>query len=210
VGYRGKLAEQERARELRALGWTMPDIAAELRVSRGSVSLWTRDVPFEPRPRARARQRVPNALQRAKEAEIGRLLAEGRERIGSLSDRDLLIAGTALYAGEGFKRDGTVGMANTDPRILRTFLRWLRISFEIDEARLRVRLYLHEGLDLAAAEAFWSELTAIPVNQFRQPYRASPDASRRSAKHLMGCPAVTYSCSKTHRAVMGLLDALLV
>lgn len=27
----------------------MPDIAAELHVSRGSVSLWTRDVPFEPR-----------------------------------------------------------------------------------------------------------------------------------------------------------------
>jgi transcriptional regulator with XRE-family HTH domain len=83
VGYRGKVAEQERARELRAQGWTMPDIAAELGVSRGSVSLWTRDVPFEPRARTRARSRGPNALQRAKQAEIDRLLDEGRARIGS-------------------------------------------------------------------------------------------------------------------------------
>ena len=42
MGYRGKLAEQERARTLRAEGWTMPEIASHLGVSKGSVSLWTR------------------------------------------------------------------------------------------------------------------------------------------------------------------------
>jgi hypothetical protein len=187
----------------------MPDIAAEIGVSRGSVSLWTRDVHFEPRPRARARGRGPNALQRAKAAEIEHLLLEGRQRIGALSDRDLLIAGTALYAGEGFKRDGTVGMANTEPRILRLFCSWLRAFFDIDESRLRVRLYLHQGLDLEAATTFWEQTTRIPRSQFRQPYRAQPDTTRRASKHLMGCPAVTYSCSHTHRLVMGLVHALL-
>ena len=47
-----------------------------------------------------ARTRGPNRLQQRKQVEIDRLLAEGIERIGQLSDRDLLIAGTALYAGE--------------------------------------------------------------------------------------------------------------
>src|SRR5688572_9993297 len=126
MGYRGKVAERKRARELRAEGWTMPDIAAELDVSRGSVSLWTRDVPFEPQPRRRARNRQPNALQRAKSAEIEKLLAEGREIIGDLSHRDLLIAGAALYAGEGDKRDGAVGFANSDPAMIALFLRWFR------------------------------------------------------------------------------------
>jgi transcriptional regulator with XRE-family HTH domain len=51
VGYRGKVVEQERARELRALGWTLLDIARELGVAKSSVSLWVRDVAFEPRPR---------------------------------------------------------------------------------------------------------------------------------------------------------------
>jgi transcriptional regulator with XRE-family HTH domain len=209
MGYRGKVAEQERARALRAQGWTMPDIAAELGVSRGSVSLWTRDVPFEARPRERARNRGPNALQRAKQAEIERLLAEGRARIGELSDRDLLIAGTALYAGEGDKRDGSVGFTNTDPRMIALFLRWFRRNFAPDESRFRVRLYLHEGLDLESANQFWQEVTQIPLEQFSAPYRAVADPSIRRAKHPMGCAKVRYHCSPTTRSIMGLVDALL-
>jgi transcriptional regulator with XRE-family HTH domain len=208
MGYRGKVTEQARARELRADGWTMPDIADELGVSRGSVSLWTRDVPFVPGPR-RTRPRAPNALQRAKEAEIERLLVDGRSRIGARSARDLLIAGTALYAGEGFKRDGAVGMANTDPRIIANFCLWLRTFFAIDETRLRLRLYLHEGLDLDVAQDFWVALTGIPVEQFHAPYRAVSDRSRSGNRHPMGCPSVTYRCSRTHRTIMGLVHALL-
>ena len=51
MGYRGKLEQRQRARELRAEGWTMPDIAVELGVSRSSVSLWTRDVEVQMGPR---------------------------------------------------------------------------------------------------------------------------------------------------------------
>ena len=65
MGYRGKVVERERARELRAESWALLDIAQELGVSKSSVSLWVRDVEFEPRPRRRtARRREPNALQR--------------------------------------------------------------------------------------------------------------------------------------------------
>jgi hypothetical protein len=207
VGYRGKLAERAKARELRAAGWTMPDIAAELGVSRGSVSAWTRDI--EVVVHRRASPRAPNRLQRAKAAEVEAGLAAGRQRIGELSDRDLLVAGTALYAGEGAKTDGSVRFANSDPRMVAMFCTWLRTCFSIDEARLRVRLYLHEGLDLDAAESFWAELTGIPRAQFTAPYRAAPDPSIRRSKHPMGCPSVVYSCSRTHRAIMGLVHALL-
>ena len=72
-----------------------------------------------------------------------------------------------------------------------------------------MRLYLHEGLDLDATNAFWSSLTGIPLEQFRRPYRAVPDPSIRHAKHVHGCPMVGYSCTRTHRAVMGLVAALL-
>jgi hypothetical protein len=75
-----------------------------------------------------ARTRGPNRLQQRKQAEIDRLLAEGIERIGQLSDRDLLIAGTALYAGEGAKTDGVVKFANSDPRMVLLFCAWLRPS----------------------------------------------------------------------------------
>src|SRR5258705_1964343 len=117
MGYRGKLHEQDQARRLRAQGWTMPDIAARLGVSRGSVSLWTKDVAFQPRLWKRpGGPRRPNVLQRRKAAEIELLMAAGQTRIGQLSDRELLVAGAALYAGEGSKTDERVKVANSDPR----------------------------------------------------------------------------------------------
>jgi hypothetical protein len=210
MGYRGKLAEREQARRLRTTGLPMAEIAARLGVSRSSVSLWARDVAFEPRPAVtRGRRRAPNALQRRKQAEIDRLLAEGRDRVGRLTEREFLVAGVALYAGEGSKGDGEVRFANSDPRMVSFFCTWFRRFFEVDESRLRIRLYLHEGLDLMAATTFWSELTQIPPSQFGKPYRAVPDSSIRHTKHQNGCVSVGYSCSRTHRSIMGLVHALL-
>ena len=218
MGYRGKVSEQERARELRSQAWTLNEIAAELGVAKSSVSLWVRDVPFDEVVRARraganrnrgAQQRGPNRLAQRKQAEIVRLLGEGHERTGERSDRDLLIAGVALYAGEGAKTDGAVVFANSDPRMMRLFLRFLRHFFEIDETRLRGRLYLHQGLDLDAALRVWSAALDIPPDQFGKPYRAVPDASIRRTKHPLGCAYVKYSCSATHRAISGLMAGLL-
>jgi hypothetical protein len=218
VGYRGKVEEQNRARDLRAQAWTLQEIADELGVWKGTVSVWVRDVEFDDelvnrraqeRRAAAARRRGPNKLQRQKQAEIDELLADGRRRVGTMTEQEFLLVGVALYAGEGSKRDGSVRFANTDPRMIALFCAWLRAFFDVDESRLRVRLYLHEGLDLDAANQFWSRLTGIPISQFGKPYRAAPDPTIRKAKHVYGCPSVNYGCSRTHRAVTGLMHALL-
>ena len=148
-------------------------------------------------------------LERRKAAEIADLLEEGRARIGTLSERDLLVAGAALYAGEGSKTGHEVSFANTNPAMIGMFCAWLRRFFDIDESRLRARLYLHQGLDLEAATRYWSALTSIPIRQFHAPYRAVADSSIRLTKHEHGCVSVRYSCSRTHRAVIGLVQALL-
>jgi hypothetical protein len=56
--------------------------------------------------------------------------------------------------------------------MVRLFCAWLRRFFDIDEQRLRGRIYLHQGLDLSAAKAFWSEVAQIPTTQFHKAYRA--------------------------------------
>ncbi len=210
MGYGGKVAEQQRARELRAQSWTLQDIATELGVSKSSVSLWVRDVEFVPRPRNRGhRSMKPHPLHLARLAEIERCREEGRARIGRLSEREFLVLGLALYAGEGGKTNGEVRFANTDPRMIFVFVTWLRHFFVIDESRLRVRLYLHEDLDLQSAVEFWSRLTGIPPEQFGRPYRAVADATLRRNRHVFGCPGVSYCCTTTHRRVMGMVEAVL-
>ncbi len=209
MGHRGKLEEQEKARRLRAAGRTLADIAAVLGVSKSSVSLWVRDVEFTPSPRRYGAHRRPHPMHEAKLRQIQELDEEGRRVIGTLDDTAFLAAGVALYAGEGAKGDGFVMFANSDPAMISFFCAWFRKFFVIDESRLRGRVYLHEGLDLEAAESFWSETTQIPRSQFIKPYRARADASIRRNKHESGCAYVSYSCSRTHRTVMGLVRALL-
>jgi hypothetical protein len=210
MGYRGRVEDRERARQLRAEAWPLQQIADELGVAKSSVSMWVRDVSFTPGPRNRGApsQRLhPQHVARL--AEIERLRGEGIARIGELSRKEFLVAGTALYAGEGSKTDGRVTFANSDPRMIAFFVAWLRLFFPVDESRLRIRMYLHQGLDLDAANRFWSVLTDIPVAQFGAPYQAVADSSIRSTKHPLGCPSVVYNCSRTHRAIMGLVEALL-
>jgi len=209
MGYRGKVRQQEQARDLRARNMTLQDIATELGVSKSSVSSWVREVPFTPSKRRTGPRRRRNALHEAKLAQIAHCNLEGVERIGSLSDAAFLAAGVALYAGEASKTDGQVRFANTDALMVRFHCAWLRRFFDIDEERLRIRVYLHEGLDLVAAHDFWSEVTGVPLDQFRAPYRAVADPSIRQNKHEFGCVYVNYACAMTHRRIMGLMRALL-
>ena len=209
MGYRGKLDAQERARAMRATGMTQADIAEHLGVAKSSVSRWVCDVPFEPSPRRTGAQRRPNRLRDRRLAEIAALDVAGIERIGTLSEDAFLAAGVALYAGEGSKRDGIVHFANSDPAMAAFFCAWLRQFFDVDERRLRVRVYLHDGLDLDAAEEFWARVTGVPRSQFGKAYRAVADPTLRRTKHEFGCAYVLYSCSRTHRAVMGMVRALL-
>jgi hypothetical protein len=221
MGYRGEITKQNDARDLRALGWTLTEICEAVGCSKASASLWCRDVEIDQevldqRRRERflagnegARRRGPNKLQRRKMAEIEEMRVAGIGEVGELSDRDLMVVGIALYAGEGSKTPGEVRFANSDPRMIRFFVEWMRRCFGIEPSEMKLRLYLHEGLDLDVANEFWSTLTGIPVARFRAPYRAVPDPSIRRSKHPMGCPAVCVTSTRLHRRVMGLVDALL-
>jgi transcriptional regulator with XRE-family HTH domain len=100
MGHAGKVEEQIRARELRAEAWTLQEIADELGVSKSSASLWCRDVEFIPKPRNRGHSyHKPHPLHVKKLQEIESCRGEAEEVVGSLSERDLLIYGLALYLG---------------------------------------------------------------------------------------------------------------
>jgi transcriptional regulator with XRE-family HTH domain len=209
MGYGGKFVERERARGLRAQAWTLQEIADQLGVSKGSVSVWVRDVEFTPKPRNRGHSgHQPHPLHVKKLAEIERCRAEAEVEYSDLSVHQLDAFALGLYAGEGAKTPGAVSMANTNPLLLRLFVDWLRRNFDIEEDRLRARLYLHQGLDIDEATAYWSAVTSISERQFQRPYRAVADPSRRRTKHERGCLTIVYHCSVTHRRVMASVAAI--
>ena len=103
MGYRGKVKEQEQARALRARNRTLADIARTLGVSKSSVSLWVRDVPFTPTFRLRGRHRRPHPAHEAKLRQIEALNREGKERLGVLTDEVLFAGGHRAVRGRGFE-----------------------------------------------------------------------------------------------------------
>lgn len=121
MGYRGQIDKQNRARDLRAQGWTLTEICEAVGCSRSSASGWCRDVAVDEavlnaRRRERflkgnegARLRGPNKLQLRKAAEIEEMRHEGLRRVGVLTDREFLMAGLAYYSGEGCKTGGGSG-----------------------------------------------------------------------------------------------------
>ena len=210
MGYRGKLSERGAARELRATAMTLADIAAKLGVSKATVSVWVRDVDFEPSPRRTGGRRRDHAQHTAKLAEIEQCNLEGRERLGQLSQQAFLAAGLALYAGEGAKRDGAVVFANTDPALVGFFCDWFRHFFVVEESRFRLRIYLHDDLDMDRAVRHWTEITNIAALQLIKPYRPRSKHGPTATKHEYGCAYISYSSTSIHRQITGLIAALML
>jgi transposase len=169
-----------KARLLREQGYDYNRIAAELGVSKSSVSLWVRDLPWPDRLsyeecRKRAAEGVQRywaAERRVREAQREATRATAAAEIGTLTKRELLIAGAIAYWCEGAKnkpylRHDHVVFINSDPGLIMFFLRFLDAA-GIGRDRLIYRVQIHESADVAAAEQFWLALTAAASDQFRR------------------------------------------
>ena len=105
----------------------------------------------------------------------------------------LKIAALALYWGEGYKgeRSNTVDLANSDPAIIKVFLRFLREILHVDELRLRVYLYCFSDQDTTDLIRYWSGELGIPRSQFQKPYIRPMEPSIRKMRY--GLVHVRYS-----------------
>ncbi len=94
--------------------------------------------------------------------------------IGRLSDRELLVAGTALYWAEGGKRKPwsrsqiPIQFTNSDAGIIEIFERWLDLLGVSPEDR-KYRISIHESADIDGAHKFWADLVGVGVDRFARP-----------------------------------------
>lgn len=178
---RAKDDHRAKARQLREQGLDLARIAAELGVSKSSVSGWVSDVPLHERlSYEECRKRAAEGVRRYWDAE--RPIREARREavravaaaeIGALTQRELLIAGAIAYWCEGTKSkphrlEDRVTFMNGDPRLIRFFLRFLDAA-GVEPAQLRYRVYIHENADIVGAGLYWQEVTGADRAQFLRP-----------------------------------------
>lgn len=178
-----KFKKRIKARELRRKGISIKAIAKKLAVSKGSVSLWCRDIELTARQIARldreqlrggyrGRLKGVKILKARHLAKVAILERKGFQEVGKMSLRDLFIAGVALYLGEGSKKGhSSVRFSNSDPDIIRLMMRWFRDICLIPEESFRIYISINaiHKSRLEEVKSYWSRETEIPINQFGKP-----------------------------------------
>ncbi|MFE1267158.1 hypothetical protein [Streptomyces sp. NPDC058757] len=166
-----------RARELRLQGMTYDQIQVELGCSKSSISLWVRDLPKperrDPAEQARLASRKRWEHELAVRDERRRATkADAARSVGAMSERELLLAGVALYWAEGTKdkpydRRENVIFVNSDPGVIQLYLAWLRL-LNVEPERLAYRVMIHMTADVEAAELYWADLVGVPVSALQK------------------------------------------
>jgi len=172
-----RVADRETARKLRAEGKSYSEIKQTLSISKSTLSGWLQDMPLSKEQIRQLRDLNPKRIESFRttmEQKRQKRLQEVSERvkkeIGAISERELFIGGLYLYWGEGLKASrGTIGIANTDPAVIKTFIEWLRL-LKIPKEKMSVKLHLYTDMDIDSETKYWSSLLSIPKNKFRKPY----------------------------------------
>lgn len=145
---------KERAITLRKEGKTYREIRSEIPIAKSTLSDWLRSVGLsKPQQQRITQKRLDAALRGAQKRRDNRLKEieeccnKGIKEIGALTERELWLIGVALYWAEGSKqtiksKSAGICFVNTDPRMLRTCLAWLR-QLGVKEQSIRYDIYIH-------------------------------------------------------------------
>lgn len=137
--------------------------------------------------------------------------AKAAARIGSLTDREILIAGAVAYWCEGSKAGpsrpaGRVIFTNSDPELVSFFLVFLDTA-GVPRSDLVFRLQIHENAQVEAAERFWLSLTEAHREQFRRTFMKADrggTSRKNTGEDYHGCLRVEFRGSaEPYRKIKG-------
>lgn len=171
------------ALKLRRAGLSLKSIAKELSVSKGSVSLWCRDIVLTDGQRERIKEYSFEAGQKGrmlgatmnhqkKVDNINYFNEEGERNVGNISQRDLMLIGAALYWAEGRKTEGTFTLINSDPEMITLMYFWLIQIAQVKPEDFILHLSINEihRPRIKKVLKFWADLLQLPSESFRKPF----------------------------------------
>lgn len=160
--------EKERAIALRKKGLSYREILSKVFVAKSTLGLWFKGVGLSKAQKQRLTQkRIDAALRGAARRKEQRILATqasahlAREEFKRIKNQGLWLAGIMLYWAEGAKQKVTnvsqpVKFSNSDPAMIRLFLRWLDTIVGIPSQDILCELYIHRTGNVEKATQYWN------------------------------------------------------
>ncbi|MEK6847046.1 MAG: helix-turn-helix domain-containing protein [Nanoarchaeota archaeon] len=195
--------EREKALRLRKQGKSYSEIKKLLGISKSTLSYWLTDFPLSESRIQELRDRNPIRIERYRQTmskkREARIEVERKKvlfKLGKLNERDLYVGGFFLFWGEGTKRrSGQVALSNTDPAVIRFFIRWL-LLLGAEKSKIHFVLHLYEDMDIKKETRFWVNVLGFPESAFSCPYIKKTKQADISYKTGFGhgtCNARYYS-----------------
>ena len=92
---------------------------------------------------------------------MGKIYNSCLAKMSKISRDAFWVAGLMLYLGEGSKTDySKIVLANTDPKIVVFFTKWLNEFLAIPRNKLKAQLHLYPNMDLDKEKNFWKNINA--------------------------------------------------
>ena len=193
-----RFKDREKALILRKQELSYSQINKILKVSKGTLSYWLHEFPL-PEEKIKelqqqgwkkgeaAIERFRNTMRQKREKRLKEIYETQKKIILPLNDREFFIAGLFLYWGEGTKcrRDG-LSVSNSDPSVIKFFIRWLNKNLSVPRKKMRVGLHLYNDMDINKEMEFWSRTLKIPLSQFIRPYIKKTSSERINHKGGFG------------------------
>ena len=171
-----KLQQKIEAIKLRRQGKSYKEIRQKITVSKGTLSLWLKDVELTEAQKHRLYYtlkqqnvfRIARKKQRIKKELQIKIVESATEEAKQFIHDPLFLAGLMLYWAEGDKSDAseTVKITNSDPNMIKLIMRWFREICKVPEQKFRICLHIHTLHCRKDIEKYWAQITNIPLTQF--------------------------------------------
>jgi transcriptional regulator with XRE-family HTH domain len=169
---------KSKAIELRKKGMSYSQIKNEFGISKSTLSGWLFDMPLSEDKIRKLRdfnpmriERCRNTKMKKRENRLSLVYKKVSEDIGKINKRELFLVGLFLYWGEGSKTSKyTTAFTNTDPMMVKFFIRWVTECLGVKKTNLDILLHLYKDMNIKDSTDFWVKELKIPVSQFKKPY----------------------------------------
>ncbi len=226
-------SDRNKALKLRLQGRSYNEIVDLLGVPKSTLSGWFTGLELSSFARERIANRVysksvgglikRNRLQsKLAEERASKTQTNAKKDIGKLLRRDLFLIGVALYWAKGYKRPKlekgkvkthhSVSLTNSDPGLIKLFLRFLREICNVPEDRITadLRIYQHQNGNYLLD--FWSKMTEIPYNNFRKMYYGTSISSQHKRPFNIlpyGTIQVRVNSTELYHRIMGWIRGMI-
>ena len=176
-----KFEKRIEAHALRRSGKSIKNIAELLNVSKGTASIWCRDIELTSKQKeVLTRNQIKAGLKgriigaetnrKKKQENIKKQEAEAEKLVGKLTERDKLMLGIGLYWGDGVKvHNSATALVNSNPDILLFARDWFE-QLGVLRSEFCPYIYISEAHRSReqVIRKFWSKHLSIPPEQFNK------------------------------------------